>query len=205
MALAHVPQTVTGTMTLHTDRQFECIVNCDIVAFVLDNPSPLVADDAMKALLDGPADQLDKLLVVANARFRDGFTVECMGSSASVEGVIFPDAADLERRWTVEAPSSLPIIWQLVVKGRLPEQATAAAFQFPKELGPVLLTVNRPAQEPVTLLADAGELTDPIPVQFKVGSSSPGLSAHGFPISLRCFFIVVGFLIFLVLIWRRHV
>jgi hypothetical protein len=67
----------------------------------------------------------------------------------------------------------LPVMLMLSLEGRLPAGTRSVSFRFPEVMGIVAVTVNRPGQDPATLVANSGETTEPIPVQLESAAVNP--------------------------------
>jgi len=183
---AHMVQSVVGTITIEPTGRFSCQIDFDAVSFALNTLSQNVMDDDMRAILNGPPATLDARLAESKTRFAKSFAIICDGRNATIDTLTFPTAAALKRRWEVDAPLALPVIGKLEMHGHLPARARSLSFTFPAELGPVVLTVFRPGEEPGALVADPGEPTDPITVHLSTSatttaSSAPAPTAPYFP------------------------
>jgi len=171
VARAHVPVMAAATVTIDGGGRYAVALNFDVPPFVLDTPPQGTTDDAMNAWLAGPTNTLAAGLAAAQERFARGFAVVTDQGAGRAEAVTFPDVAELEQVKAAAPIVQLPVMLGLSVKGQLPAGARQVAFQFPEVMGIVAVTVNRPGQGPVSLVANAGELSEAVPLHLTNGSA----------------------------------
>lgn len=165
-ARAHLPSMAAATATIAPGGNYVLDLTFDVPPFVANVTPQAATDDAMNAWLDGPTNALAASLDAARARFAGEFGVVTDQGAASVDKIVFPTAADLERYKESTPIVQLPVMLPLSLKGKLPAGTRSVSFRFPTMMGVVAVTVNRPGQEPATLVANAGEATTPIPLQL---------------------------------------
>jgi len=194
-AAAHLPSIAAALVTVQPDGKYSLDLTFDVPPFVLSVTPQAATDDAMNAWLNGSTNALIASLAAAQSRFSREFTVLAdagtnrsaglrFGSMKSgVTKIIFPTAADLGRYKESVPIVQLPVMLMLSLEGRLPAGTRSVKFQFPAVMGVVAVTVNRPGQEPATLVANSGEATEPIPVQLTSVAAAPRQIDVGFVVS----------------------
>jgi len=189
-AAAHLPSIASALVAVEPDGKFTLDLTFDVPPFVLDVTPQAATDDAMNAWLNGPTNALAASLAVAQSRFSQEFTVLADGrviarnaglpshsfqakdglrpdsTEGGVTKIIFPTAADLLRYKESVPIVQLPVMLMLSLEGRLPPGTRSVALHFPAVLGVVAVTVSRPGQPPATLVANAGEVTESVPLQL---------------------------------------
>jgi len=166
-ATAHLPSMAAAQVVIEPDGKFTLDLTFDLPPFVLGVSPQAATDDAMNAWLNGPTNALEKSLNVAQSRFQKEFSVGTDQGAGSVDKIIFPTVADLERYKDSVAIIQLPVMLMLSLEGHLPAGTHSVSFRFPNILGIIAVTTSRPGQDPVTLVANSGEATEPIPVQLE--------------------------------------
>ena len=177
VARAHVPVMAAATVTIGSDGRYAVALNFDVPPFVLDTPPQATTDDAMNAWLADPTNTLAASLNAAQERFSRSFVVVTDQGAGRTESVTFPGVADLERVKTTTSIVQLPVMLGLSVQGQLPAGARQVAFQYPEAIGIVAVTVHRPGQEPATLVANAGELSEAVPLSLANGDAKTPVTA----------------------------
>jgi hypothetical protein len=173
-ASAHLPAMASATVTIEPDGKYWLDLSFDVPPFALNVTPQAATDDAMKAWLNGPTNALAESLGAAKARFSREFAVLTDHGGGSVDKTVFPTTADLERYQESVPIVQLPVMLMLSLEGRLPAGAQSASFRFPAVLGVVAVTVNRPGQTAVALVANSGAATEPIPLQLTASKPSEG-------------------------------
>ena len=176
-AAAHPAYFTAAMVTVEPDGCFRLSMQFDTLAFALNDTSARIGNPAMEALLDGPREELAARLTGAKGRFLQGFSVTTDRGAAVVESVDFPDAAAV-LAWRATASPVFPVVVPVRVQGRLPAGATDVAFRFPVVLAQVILTVERPGEEPYTEPVEAGTASTALPVRIERG---PAMSAPATP------------------------
>ena len=171
-AAAHLPAVAAALATIQPDGKCTVELTFDVPPFVLNTPPQDATDDAMNAWLDGPTNALAASLAAARGRFAGEFAVVTDQGAASVEKIIFPSAADLERYKESVPMIRLPLMLMLLETGKLPAGTRSVSFRFPAVMGIVAVTVNRPGQPAVALVANAGAVSEAVPVRLAEAEST---------------------------------
>jgi len=188
-----VPVMAAATVTIEADGRYALQLNFDVPPFVLATLPPATTDDAMNAWLDSPTNALAVSLTAAQTRFATAFAVLTEQGRGTLDTLHFPTVADLERCKESAPIVQLPVMLPLSVQGRLPARARAVAFQFPSVMGIVAVTVNRPGQPPATLVANAGETTEPVPVRLDSAAAATPAAAEPGSWTVARQYLVLGF------------
>ena len=168
---AHPAQFVAAHASFERDGTFRIAAKFDLLAFALNDTPARIDDASMNALLDGPSDALAASLQDAAERFRHGVVVLCGDDRAAIvrgDSVHFPTVADVHRWKDSNIRPRLPVIQEAVVEGRLPEGTRCIAIRFPEVMGPVIVTVERPGEEPISEPVEAGQAGSTIPIALAV-------------------------------------
>jgi hypothetical protein len=164
-ASAHLVAMASAQADIESDGKFTLDLTFDVPPFVLNVEPQVATDGAMNAWLDGPTNALAASLEVARSRFTREFGVITDQGAGSVDKIIFPSVADLERYKESVPAVRLPVMLMLSLEGHLPPGARSVSFHFPAVIGVVAVSVTRPGQFPLALLASSGEATPPCPLQ----------------------------------------
>ncbi|MEI7909240.1 MAG: HupE/UreJ family protein [Verrucomicrobiota bacterium] len=179
--LAHITSLPMATATIQPDGKYALDLTFDVLAFALDDFPENVNDLAMNELLDGPAATLDARLARAQVRFKNEFAVLENGKSGTVETLVFPTVADIQRHAEASPLLRLPVMLVLSLDGRLPQGARSVAFRLPAKLGMVSLTVVRPEQPIGVWVVNPGEVTAPMPVMLDAMASASAADGPPLP------------------------
>src|SRR5207244_11056317 len=90
----------------------------------------------------------------------------------------FPTLADVHRARDSGILPRLPLIQEAVLEARLPEGTTSVAFRFPEVMGPVVLTVERPGEEPYSEPVEAGTASSPLPIRLRAAAPQTPAAAE---------------------------
>lgn len=172
-ASAHLPSMAAALVTIEPDGKYTLDLTFDVPPFVLGVTPQAATDDAMNAWLDKDTNALTASLSAAQSRFFKEYAAVTDRGTGSVDQVLFPTAADLERYKESVPIVQLPVMLMLSLEGQLPAGTRSVSFRFPAILGIIAVTVNRPGQDPAALVANAGEATEAVPVQLKNSAPSP--------------------------------
>ncbi len=168
-AYAH-PGYVTGAVArIQADGRVHVALTFDALAFALNDSPDRIADADMNALLDGPAAELERRMAEARRHFAAHFGVLGDGTPVPIGTLEFPSAADVRRSADARDGPRLPVLLTCQVEAVIPPSAHTVAFQFPEIIGTVVLTVERPAQEPFTEPVVAGAISSVLPVLHSPG------------------------------------
>jgi hypothetical protein len=174
-ASAHVPSMAAATATIEPDGKYSLELTFDVPPFALNVTPQAATDDAMFDWLNGPTNAIAASLKEAQARFLKEFTVRADAGTGSVERIVFPTATDVERYKESVPLVQLPVMLKLALEGRLPAGTRSVAVSFPATLGMVAVTVIRPTQPPLALVASDGEATPRFPLQLgQAVAAAPG-------------------------------
>jgi hypothetical protein len=173
MCDAHPAQLVAAHATFDRDGRFRVAAKFDLLAFALNDTPARIDDASMNALIDGSPDVLAARLKDAAERFRHGVTVLCGDDRAIVRGdsVQFPTIVDLQHWKDSGIRPRLPVIQEAVVEGRLPEGTRCIALRFPEVMGPVVVTIERPGEEPLSEPIEAGQASLTLPLALAIAPS----------------------------------
>ena len=160
-------------VVIGSDGKFTLDLTFDLPPFVLNVTPSAATDPDMNAWLSGPTNSLAASLAAAQSRFAKEFTGVTDKGTGGVDKIAFPTVADLERYRESVPIVQLPVMLMLSLEGQLPAGARSVSFHFPAVMGIVAVTVNRPGQDPATLVAHSGEATAPIPVQLESAAVNP--------------------------------
>jgi len=163
---AHVPSLAGAVFTIEPDGKYSVTLRFDVPPYVLDITPQAATDDAMNQWLNSPSNTLAASLDAAKSRFARDFTIITDHESNRVEQVVFPSVTDLENYKESTTFVQLPVMLSLTARGSLPATTHAVSFRFPAVLGVVAVTVNRPEQPAITLVANAGEISESVALQL---------------------------------------
>jgi hypothetical protein len=178
-ASAHLPSVASAHVTVSSDGRFTLDLTFDVPPFVLGLTPQAATDAAMNAWLDGPTNALATSLNAASSRFQREFSITSDQGTGHVETIIFPTVADMERYKESMGVIQLPVMMMLSLEGHLPSAAHSVSVCFPKIMDVVAVTVNRPGQEPATLVANAGEGTPPVPLRLEGANATAKIVQPG--------------------------
>ena len=159
---AHPSRSVEAVARVGRDGRFELSARFDALAFALNETPDRTPDAPMNALLDGPPAELRRLMDDSRERFTGEFSVTCGDAAAAVDAIHFPTADDVCRSRDAGGSARLPLLLDATVAGRLPAGAASVAFRFPGVLGEVVLTVERPGEEPYSQPVEPGDASTPL-------------------------------------------
>ncbi len=162
---AHPATLTTAEATVEADGRFRLVVQFDTLAFALNDTSARIGNAPMEELLNGPRDTLDAQLAEARERFLHGFRVETDRGPGQVDAIAFP-GADKVLAWKATTTPVLPVVLAVGLNGRLPAGAGTVAFRFPDVLAQLVLTVERPGEEPTGEQVEAGAMSSTLPIKI---------------------------------------
>ncbi|HEY7086804.1 MAG TPA: HupE/UreJ family protein [Tepidisphaeraceae bacterium] len=145
---AHPAHMVAANAAIQPDGKFRVNATFDLLAFALNDTPANIDDPSMNQLLDGPTDVLAERLQEARERFGNHFAALCGEGVISAEVTRFPSVGDVQRWRDAGIVPRLPVLLEATLEGQLPPDASSVAFRFPPILGTVVLTVERPGEEP---------------------------------------------------------
>lgn len=163
---AHPAYLTAAHLTVEKDGSFKALLRFDTLAYALNDTSARIGNEPMEALLAGPREDLEAQLSKAKERFRRGFRVVTDAGDATFDLVAFPDAEKV-LQWRDTVKPVLPVVVPVEVSGHLPRGAKTVAARFPPVLEQVVLTVERPGEEPSAEAVDNGALSTALPVRLE--------------------------------------
>ncbi len=161
---AHPAALTSAEAAVEADGGFRVVIRFDTLAFALNDSSARIGNAPMEELLAGPRAALEARLADARGRFLHGFRVTTDHGVGSVDTSEFPDAAQV-LNWKTTTTPVLPVVLPVVLRGHLPPGAGTVAFRFPDVLEQVILTVERPGEEPMAEPVEAGESSTALPLK----------------------------------------
>ncbi len=170
---AHPAYLTAAEITVEPDGAFHGQVRFDTLAFVLNDTSVRIGNEPMESLLAGPPEALAAQLAGARGRFARAFRVVTDAGDGTVEALDFPAAEDV-LRWARESRPVLPVVVPVGVSGRLPPTARTVAARFPPVLERVILTVERPGEEPEAEPVETGAVSTALPIELATPSPASG-------------------------------
>lgn len=172
---AHPAALTSAEATVEADGRWRVTAHFDTLAFALNDTSARIGNAPMEALLAGPRATLEARLADARGRFVRGLRVDTDRGPGTVETTEFP-TADQVLAWQATTTPVLPVTLPVKVTGRLPAGAARVACRFPDVLEQVILTVERPGEEPFAEPVEAGRLSTALPIKVAAGErvSVPG-------------------------------
>jgi hypothetical protein len=179
---AHPAQLVAANAKIDADGRFHITAKFDLLAFVLNDTPARIDDGPMNALLDGPDDILSDHLRDASERFVHGTTVLCGAEHRVVraDAIQFSSVADVHRWRDSGIRPRLPVIQEVSIEGSVPSSTSSVAFRFPEVMGAVVLTVERPGEEPFSEPLEAGCASSMLAVHLRASDlriASPAQTA----------------------------
>lgn len=160
----HPGTSATALIKIDATGHVAITLRHDALAFALNETPQRIGDAPMYELIDGPDEALTHCFADARDRFATLFDLSADGRRVEVEIVASPTTAEV-RAWQREHPDRrLPVRLDFVARAELPAPARSLTARFPDVLGTVIVTFDRPGEEPLTLPMRAGETTPPIEV-----------------------------------------
>ena len=177
---AHPAYLTAAQVTVEPDGRFAAQFRFDLLAYALNDSSARIGNESMEALLAGPRDELEATLDQAKGRLKRGFRVVTDAGGGVVDTISFPDAGQV-LEWRDQNNPVLPVVLPIRLAGRLPPGAKTVAYRFPAVLDQVILTVERPSEEPEAEAVDAGKTSTALPVRLEAGDAqaSSGTASTG--------------------------
>lgn len=172
-ANAHPAYLTAAEITVEADGSFHGQVRFDTLAYALNDTSARIGNAPMEALLAGPKAELEARLAGARARFQGAFRVVTDTGDAALDPIDFP-TADPVLAWRDRARPVLPVVIPARVSGHLPPGTRTVAVRFPPALEQVILTIERPDEEPEAQPVPAGVVSRALSVSLE---AKPAFSA----------------------------
>jgi hypothetical protein len=195
---AHPAQFVSANLQIHADGSFRVLASFDLLAFALNDTPARIDDGSMNRLLDGPTEDLERSLQDASARLLRGVTLRCDESTSVLRAdvIYFPGVADVIRWRDTAGVRRLPVIQQAILEGHLPLTAHAVAVRFPEIMGTVVLSIERPGEEPYSEPLEAGNFSSTLPIkltQIAAPAVAMALTAEPSHVQAAVKYLLLGF------------
>src|SRR5204863_8167862 len=146
-----------------------------------------VSDPPMYALLNGPREELGAALEDGRDRFAALFHLTADGKPVEARVVEAPTLEAIDR-WKAEHPDRrLPVKLDIVAEAMIPAGTGTISLRFPEVLGDLLLTVDRPGVELISIPLRPGEVSPevpPFPAQLRACSPADRARASTHPPAL---------------------
>ena len=144
----------------------------DALAFALNDTSARIGDPEMFALLDGPEADLAAAFDDGRERMESGFRLT-VDDAPLTRGMISSPDLGSAKAWKAEHPDrQLPCKMEFVFQASLPPGAKRLTLRFPAVLADVILSVDRPGMEALTLPLSPGETSPPIDITLSSADSA---------------------------------
>lgn len=176
--MAHPAVSAVAVVKVEPGGRVTVTLTHDALAFALNEQPLKIADAPMLALLSGPREDVGAAFADAKERMQSGLRVTVDGAAVPLSLVAWPQA-EVALQWKAGHPSNpLGVKQDFVAVGAIPAGARGMSIQFPAALGDVVLLLDRPEVEPLTLPLAAGEATGSLP-PFPEGAQAdrPGFLA----------------------------
>ena len=171
---AHPATIASATVGVDPAGNLRLTAHFDLLAFALNETPERVDDEAMRALLEAPPEELQAALDGARDRFINDFAV--IGGDGRRDAidqldVDFPTAADLASRGLTRA--RLPVMGDVTLTGKLRHAPSSVSFQFPESLDRIVLIVERAGHEPSAEPLEPGRASASFPISTSVAAPEP--------------------------------
>lgn len=187
VAVAHPGLKSSAVVSIKADGTLILSVHHDALAFALNDISERVDDEPMNALLEGPPADLAAALVESHERFQTLMRVEADGQSVEMKITDGPTPEKVGA-WVASGYSPrLPVKMDFVTGGKLPLSTRSVVLFFPEILSDVVVTIERPGQEPASMVARGGHASPEVPIRLAgapvgepigAGTAGPGAVAQ---------------------------
>jgi hypothetical protein len=175
--LAHSVNVPMALLVIHRDGSFTLDANFDLPAYVLNDTPARIGDDSMNAWLDADDTTIANSLNDAKTRLQHAivFTANDHDFRATLTGFI--GLSEVRAYRTSGITPRLPMMAPATLRGNLPAGATSFTLRFPEVLGPVILTLERPAEEPLSASLEPGETSEAFTIPNLVQTTAPPILA----------------------------
>lgn len=182
-SLAHARHpAVNAAALVQVDRSGAVTISLrhDALAYALNETPGLITDQAMFALLNGPRQDRVDIFAEGRERMAAALQLKADGRPIPITITRAPTAEDVDA-WKRENPAGiLPVKLEFIAQASFPLAAADFTITFPEVLGDVVLSVERPASEPVYLPLRPGETSPAFELNLNENSKpappSPSLS-----------------------------
>lgn len=173
-AEAHPPVATAAIVKISPSGEVDLTLTHDVLAFALNDQSQNIPDGPMFELLNGPPDVLAASLRESATRFESLCVLNADGERVPLRVVAYPSVSDVYEVKVKKATYPLPIKLELHATATIPMASTSMKIRFPEMLGIVVLTIDRPHEEPVALPLEPNEVSPDFTVSLRPrGSHSP--------------------------------
>ncbi len=146
----------------------------DALAFALDESPANIADAPMLEFLDASRASQEEAFLAGRDRFATLFVLTADGRRINIEILESPTVTALAESRLANGNRRLPVKLDFVARATLPPGSHAFSFNFPKVLGDVIVTIDRPVDEPMAFPLRPGETTSLFAWASPVGEANPG-------------------------------
>ena len=161
-ARAHPANVAGARAKVALDGTFVINARFDILAYIVGQTPLKVADAPMNALLDGPPENLKQALAGAQTRLARELKIQSDTGVGIVDAVEMPTLSQVQEWRDSGIPPRLPVMLTVNIKGHLAPGARTVSLAFPPMLGPTVVTIEIPTQEPFSQPLDAGAFSTPL-------------------------------------------
>jgi hypothetical protein len=176
-ALAHPAVSAVAIIKVDPAGRVSITLTHDALAFALNEQPLRIDDEAMYALLRGPREDLAAALADAKDRLASGMRLTASGAPVPFTLTAWPTPESVDR-WKSENPAGrLPVKLEFTAEATLPHGAADLSIQFPPALAEVILMLDRPGVEPLTIPLAPGEPSPAVPPFPSTASPQPPTAA----------------------------
>ena len=170
---AHPANVAGGRARIKTDGTFTMEARFDLLAYLVGETPLKVADAPMNALLDGPPENLQKALKLAEAKFARETALKADNGAGTIDSIQFPTLAQVQDWRDNGLPPRLPVMLVTRITGHFPKGARTISFGVPPTLGTFVLSEEVENQEPFTQALENGALSTPFPLLTGLPQPTP--------------------------------
>lgn len=181
-AEAHPPVATSAVVKVSPSGDVDLTLSHDALAFALNDQSQNIPDEPMFELLNGPEDVLAASMREAATRFESLCIMSAGGERVPLRVVTYPSIIEIYESRAKRPKYPLPIKLELHATAVIPATSKSLRIRFPEMLGIVVLTIDRPGEEPVALPLDPNETSPEFGVLLRAAESkspaSEGSAVH---------------------------
>ena len=161
IAVAHPANVAGGRAKIKADGTFTMEARFDLLAYLAGATPVKVADAPMNALLDGPPENLQKALKIAEAKFARETALKADNGAGVIDSIQFPTLAQVQDWRDNGLPPRLPVMLVARLGGHFPAGARTVSFAVPPLLGTFVFSAEVENQEPFTQALENGAFSTP--------------------------------------------
>ena len=161
-ALGHPRFSATALVKIDARGEFSLTLSHDALAFALDETPADIADAPMFEFLDATETTQAQTFLAGRDRFQSLFVLNADGRRVDVEILEAPTVESLRDWRRANGDRRLPVRMIIIARATLPQGSRGVSIAFPKVLGDVIVTIERPNDEPLGLPLRPGESTPPL-------------------------------------------